>query len=129
MSTSTTDPSGDLSSPALTDEQRVARIQVLASHIWMVRTFLKHCEEAEEDDELRDVYRGLYDYLMALGGPVATAGPEGFLKMARKKARKLREATELFTDIQPEISSHTNFQMAVQSLTGAGEEIDRLLGS
>ncbi len=93
----------------------------------MVRTFLKHCEEAGEDDELRVVYRRLYDFMMALGGPVAASGPESYLKMARKKRRKLREALELFVEIQPEISSHTNFQMAVQSLTTAVGEIEGLL--
>ncbi len=112
---------------ALSDADKIARIEQLVSHIWMVRTFLKHCEEAEEDDELRDVYRLLYDYMMALGGSVAAAGPEAYLKMARKKLKKLKEGTELFVEIQPEISSHTNFQMAVQSLVTAVAEIRRLL--
>jgi cob(I)alamin adenosyltransferase len=113
----------------LSDADKVARIDQLVSHIWMVRTFLKHCEEAEEDDELRDVYRHLYDYMMALGGPVAAASPESYLKMARKKLRKLREATDLFVEIQPEISSHTNFQMSVVSLRAAVEEITQIVAA
>lgn len=108
-------------------QQTASRIEELVSHIWMVRTFLKHCEEAEEDDELRDVYRDLYDYMMALGGSVAKANDAAYLKMARKKLRKLREATELFSEIQPEISSHTNFQMALRSLQVAVREIEHLL--
>ena len=43
------------------DRQRVEEIDKLLSHVWMVRTFLKHSEEAEEDDELREVHRTLYD--------------------------------------------------------------------
>ena len=39
--------------PDLTDRQRVEEIDKALSHVWMVRTFLKHSEEAEEDDELR----------------------------------------------------------------------------
>lgn len=125
MTESASHPAG---TPPLSDADKVARIDQLISHIWMVRTFLKHCEEAEEDDELRDVYRMLYDYMMALGGPVAAAGPEAYLKMARKKLRKLKEGTALFVEIQPEISSHTNFQMAVQSLVTSVAEIRCLLG-
>lgn len=111
----------------MSNAEKAARIEQLVSHIWMVRTFLKHCDEAEEDDELRDVYRDLYDYMMALGGSVAGQGPESYLKMAKKKLKKLREACALFTEIQPEISSHTNFQMAVQSLQISVSEIETIL--
>ena len=50
----------------LTDGDYVEQIDLLLSHVWMIRAFLKHCEEAEEDDELRDVQRALYDYMLAL---------------------------------------------------------------
>ena len=108
-------------------KSRVRRIEELVSHIWMVRTFLKHSEEAGEDEELRAVYRGLYDFMMALGGPVAGAGDQAYLKMAKKKFRKLRESTGLLAEIQPEISSHTNFQMAVASLQVVTREVGELL--
>jgi cob(I)alamin adenosyltransferase len=111
----------------VSDADKQARIEELVSHIWMVRTFLKHSEEAEEDDELRDIYRELYDFMMALSGSVAAEGPASYLKMARKKFRKLRDATAQFEEIQPEISSHTNFQMAVRSLLVAVREIGQLL--
>ena len=45
----------------MTDEEKVPAIDDLLSHVWMVRAFLKHCEEAEEDEELREVPRALYD--------------------------------------------------------------------
>lgn len=111
----------------LSDEQRVRRIDELLSHVWMVRTFVKHSEEAEEDDELRDVHRDLYDYMLALGAPLQAGDHAKYLKTAKKKLKRLKAANELFTEIQPEISSHTNFQMAAQSLRLAVTRIVQLL--
>ncbi len=102
-------------------------IDTLLSHVWMVRAFLKHCEEAEEDEELRDVHRALYDYMLALGSPLKTGDAEAYLKMAKKKYSKLRKATELFQEIQPEVSAHTNFQMAAHSLSTAVKQVGDLL--
>lgn len=113
----------------MTDEQRVRRIDELLSHVWMVRTFVKHSEEAEEDDELRDVHRDLYDYMLALGAPLQAGDHAKYLKIAKKKLKRLNAANELFTEIQPEISSHTNFQMAVQSLRLAVAKIVQILES
>ena len=94
----------------MNDHDRMQTIDTLLSHVWMVRAFLKHCEEAEEDEELCDVHRALYDYMLALGAPLKAADAEAYLKAARKKYSKLKRATELFQEIQPEISSHTNFR-------------------
>jgi cob(I)alamin adenosyltransferase len=111
----------------MTDEQRVQKIDTLCSHVWMVRAFLKHCEEAEEDDELRDVQRALYDYMLALGAPLRDGDHAKYLKQAKKKLKKLRDADALFQEIQPEVSSHTNFQMAAVSLRIAVQGIGDLL--
>lgn len=112
----------------MTPHERMQRIDTLLSHVWMVRAFLKHSDEAAEDDELAGVHRDLYDYMLALGAPFKAGDADEYLRMADKKFSKLRRATELFREIQPEISSHTNFQMAVQSLTAAVAEIGALLG-
>ena len=108
-------------------DEVMKRIDTLLGHVWMVRTFLKHCDEVEEDDDLRDVHRALYDYMLALGATWKQQDAAAYLKQANKKLRRLREATRLFAEIQPEVSSHTNFQMANQSLAAAVEEIVRLL--
>ena len=117
------DASGDF------DANYVREIDLWLSHVWMIRAFLKHCEEAEEDDELRDVQRTLYDYMLALGGPLRDGDHRKYLKQAKKKLKKLRNANELFLEIQPEISSHTNFQMAAVSLNASVKRIAKLIES
>ncbi|MEX2188948.1 MAG: amidohydrolase [Pirellulales bacterium] len=111
----------------MTPTDRMRRIDTLLSHVWMVRTFLKHCDEAADDEELQEVHRDLYDYMLALGQSWKDQDAAAYLKQAHKKFRKLRDATKRFREIQPEVSSHTNFQMAAQSLAAAVEEIGGLL--
>jgi len=102
-------------------------IDAQLAHVWMVRAFIKHSEEAAEDDELAEVHRELYDFMLALGGPLKDANAEEYLKVARKKFGKLKKAAELFETIQPEVSQHTNFIMAVGSLKQAVGEVERLI--
>ena len=111
----------------MTADEAMRRIDVLLSHVWMVRTFLKHSPEAEEDEELRDVVRELYDYNLAVGAAWKENNSSEYLKLARKKYSKLRAAATDFAAMQPEISSHTNFQMAAVSLEAAVTEIGQLL--
>ena len=111
----------------MNNQEKAKAIDGLLSHVWMVRTFLKHSEEAEEDDELNEVFRSLYDYMLALGGPWQAEDYDKYIKMAKKKLKRLTAATELYTEIQPEISSHTNFQMAAQSLQLAVDQIVRII--
>lgn len=111
----------------MTPRETMDRIDTLLSHVWMVRTFLKHSEEAEDDEEIQQVHRVLYDYMLALGGPLNAADGDAYLRQAKKKLSKLKNATQLFLEIQPEVSQHTNFQMASQSLASAVEEIESIL--
>jgi hypothetical protein len=66
--------------------------------------------------------------MLALGGPLKAGDADEYLRLASKKFGKLRQAADLFREIQPEVSSHTNFQMAAQSLAAAVREIGELLG-
>jgi cob(I)alamin adenosyltransferase len=102
-------------------------IDTQLAHVWMVRAFLKHSEEAAEDDELAEVHRELYDFMLAVGGPFKDGNADEYLKLAHKKLAKLKRATELFLQIQPEVSQHTNFFMAAASLKAAVAEVERLL--
>ena len=111
----------------LNPDQAMRRIETLLSHVWMVRAFLKHSDEAQEDEELQDVHRALYDYQLALGAACREQNATEYLRVARKKISKLRGASDAFARIQPEISSHINFQMAVASLEAAVAEIGHIL--
>lgn len=113
----------------MNSETIMHRTDALLSHVWMVRTFIKHSEEVEDDPELGQVQRTLYDYLLALGSAWQAQDAEAYLKQARKKLSKLRHATKDFTKIQPEISTHMNFKMAVISLQTAVTEIESLLAA
>ena len=108
-----------------TDAMR--RIDAQLAHVWMVRTFLKHSDEASEDEDLREVHRTLYDCMLALGPAWEQQDADAYLKQMRKKLPKLNKATELFTEIQAEISAHTNFQMAARSLRQAVAEVEQIL--
>lgn len=106
---------------------RVRQIDAMLTHVWMVRTFLKHCDEAEDDEDLREVVRDLYDFILAVGPVDAVEDPNRYLKMAKKKLRRIRGATELYEAIQPEVSGHTNFVMAARSLRIAVDAIERII--
>ena len=99
----------------------------LLSHIWMVRAFLKHSDEAAEDEELAEVHRGLYDFMLALGPALDAKDASRYLRIARKKIGKLRAATQSFEELQPEISGHMNFRMAAKSLSIAVSKVSTLL--
>ena len=105
----------------LIDQVRAIDTQV--THVWMIRTFLKHADEAEDDEDLRAIVRDLYDFILAVGPLDEVEDPAVYLKMAKKKASKLRRATELYEEIQPEVSGHTNFVMAARSLRTAVDQI------
>lgn len=111
-----------------TPEESMQGIETQLTHVWMVRTFIKHSEEAGEDDELVEVYRALYDFMLSLGGPARSNDAQGYLTQARKKFSKLYRAKDLFVEIQPEIAAHTNFQMAAHSLSAAVDRIGQILG-
>src|SRR5262245_8331364 len=116
-----------MATDSLTELMRLVDTQL--AHVWMVRAFLKHSEEAAEDEELAEVHRELYEYMLALGGPLNEGNAGEYLKLAQKKYSKLRRATETFVRIQPEVSQHTNFCMAAASLAAAVSAVGSLLES
>lgn len=108
-------------------QQKMSDLDQQLSHVWMVRTFLKHSDEAAEDEELAEVHRDLYDFMLALGPSLDNGDHENYLKLANKKFSKLKNALRLFAEIQPEISGHMNFKMALKSLTLAVKRIAKIL--
>ena len=116
-------------SDAVDEEMNLVRaIDTEIAHVWMIRTFLKHADESQDDEDLRDIVRDLYDFILAVGPIDEVSDPKVYLKMAKKKLSKLRKATELYEEIQPEVSGHTNFQMAARSLRTAVDRIHAVLG-
>ncbi len=111
----------------MTPIERMRAVDAQCSHVWIVRTFLKHSEESEEDARLMPVVRELYDYCLSLGPTFTAQDAAGYLKLAGKKLSKLRAAAAEFRRVQPEVSAHTNFKMAVQSLEAAVEAIGKML--
>ncbi len=97
------------------------------SHLWMVRTFIKHSDEAVDDEELSEIARDLYDFILAVAPAKKAEDDEAYMKMAKKKFGKLTAAADLFAEIQAEVSSHTNFEMAAKSFTLAVARIGVLL--
>ena len=68
----------------------VVAIDRQVAHLWMVRTFLKHSDESEDDEELRGVVRDLYDFILAVG-PIDEVEDElVYLKMAKKKVTRIK---------------------------------------
>ncbi|MEM6980326.1 MAG: amidohydrolase [Planctomycetota bacterium] len=123
MTSSTTSNLDD----AMTDTDRVGAIDHQCTHIWMVRTFLKHADETEDDEDLRAITRDLYDFILAVGPLTDDTDTLKYLRMAKKKLRRLRGALELYEAIQPEVSGHTNFVMAARSLRGAVNAIESIM--
>lgn len=111
----------------MTPDERMQRIDDLLTHVWMVRTFLKHSEEIEDDEELAEVMRKLYDYTHSLGAAWSAQDSEAYLHQARKKLHRLRQATEQFAEIQPEVSMHMTYQMARRSLETTVQDVTALL--
>lgn len=111
----------------MTPMERMQAIDAQLAHVWMVRAFLKHSDESQTDKEIAEVHRELYDYMLALGAPLKAGDAETYLKVATKKFSRLRKTAKTFADIQPEVSSHTNFEMAARSLSRAVSELGGLI--
>jgi hypothetical protein len=113
----------------MTHEQAAERVSVLLAHLWMVRTFLKHAPEIEEDEELLDVPRTLFDSIRASEPARERGDLVEFLRRVRGKLPKLRRVAELLAREHKRVSDHTNFQMASASLTGAVARLEELFAN
>ena len=110
-----------------TQQEIVAECQRVMAHAWMVRTFVKHCEEVEDFPELMNAARVIFDTSRALETRVDD--PPAYLHMLRKKIGKLRQAAEQFRADAAQASTHMNFQQAVISLEACVERLETLLSA
>jgi hypothetical protein len=109
----------------ITPAEIVDRCQTIMAHAWMVRTFVKHSDEAEDFPELMNLARAVFDTARALETRVDD--PAAYLKMLTKKIGKLRAAAEQFRQDAPNASAHTNFQQAVISMDACVSALADLL--
>lgn len=113
----------------MTAEEAVRRLDVELAHLWMVRTFLKHADEIQEDEEFLDVPRTLFDYIRATEPARQRGDLVELLRRARGKLAKLRRAAEFFAAHYTRVTDHTNWQMAAASLTGSVAAIEAILAA
>lgn len=110
----------------MTPEQAVERFDVLLAQLWMVRTFLKHADEIQEDPELLDVPRTLFDSIRAVEPARERGDHAEYLNRLSGKLSKIRRVAELFQREYKRVSDHTNFQMAAQSLSGCVKQMEEI---
>src|SRR5262245_61115052 len=116
-------------SDLMTPEQAVERLNTILAHAWMVRTFLKHADEIQEDEAMLDIHRMIFDYVRAVEPASQRGDAMEYLHRARGKLSKLRRVAEFFAQEHRRVSDHTNFQMAAISLTGCVREIEEVLAA
>lgn len=110
-------------------DDAMERINTTLAHAWMVRNFLKHAEEIQDDAEMLAVPRMIFDYVRALEKSYQSKDYKDFFARAQGKLSKLRRVSETLTREQPRVSSHTNFLMAARSLAACVRAIDTVLQS
>ncbi|HEV3145100.1 MAG TPA: hypothetical protein VGZ47_14520 [Gemmataceae bacterium] len=110
----------------MTQEEAVARLEVVLAHLWMVRTFLKHAEEIQEDEELLDVPRTLFDSIRAVEPARERGDWQEYFRRLQGKLSKIRRVADLYQREYKRVSDHTNFQMAAQSLSGCVMEMEEI---
>ena len=89
----------------LTLEMIIKKCQETVAHAWMVRTFVKHSDEAEEYPELMGITRSVFDLACALENRVSD--PKDYLRMLGKKNESIPQSRySISVGIQKYLSSH-----------------------
>src|SRR5213592_3022629 len=81
---------------AMTPPEAVARLNTVLAHAWMVRTFLKHADEIQDNEDMLDVPRVLYDSIRAVEPAFQRGDTTEYLRRLKGKLPKLRKAAEYF---------------------------------
>ena len=113
----------------MSPSEAVERLQGVLAHLWMVRTFLKHAEEVQDDEELLDVPRTLFDSIRAVEPAYQRKDHADYLRRLKGKLPKLRRMAELLAAEYPRVSDHTNFQMASLSLTEGIRRLEEIFAA
>ena len=113
----------------MTGKEAMERLNTVLAHAWMVRTFLKHSEEIQNDEEMLEVHRMIFDYCRAVEPAYERKDVKDYLHRIKGKLPKLRKQAEFFAANFRRVTDHTNFQMAAASLTGCVKEIENVLSA
>ena len=113
----------------MTPEAAVARLNQILAHAWMVRTFLKHADEIQGNEEMLAVPRTLYDGIRAVEPAYQRGDVHTFLRRLKGKLPKFRKAAEYYTAHFKEFSPHTNFEMAALSLQGVVRAMEEIFAN
>lgn len=109
--------------------EAVERLNFVLAHLWMIRNFLKHADEVQEDEEMLDVHRLLYDSIRAVEPAHQRGDTAEFLRRLKGKLGKLRRSAEFFAREHKRVSTHTNFEMAAQSYLGAVRQMEDIFAA
>ena len=110
----------------MTPEDAVQRLNTVLAHAWMIRTFLKHADEIQENEDMLDVPRTLYDSIRAVEPAFQRGDTADFLRRLKGKLPKLRRVADYFNTHFREFSPHTNFEMAAISLLGVVRHMEEI---
>ena len=113
----------------MTPDEAMERLNVVLAHAWMVRNFLKHADEVQEEEEFLDVHRLLFDAIRAVEPSYQRKDTKEYLRRLGGKLPKLRKAAEFFQREHRRVSDHTNFQMAARSLRAAVTDVGAILAT
>ncbi len=113
----------------MSPEGAMERLNIVLAHAWMVRNFLKHAEEVQDDEEMLEVHRMIFDFIRAVEPSYQRKDAKEYLHRLRGKLPKLRRQAEFFATEYRRVSTHTNFEMAALSLIGCVRTIDEILAT
>lgn len=113
----------------MTPPEAVERLNTVLAHAWMVRTFLKHADEIQENEDMLDVPRTLYDSIRAVEPAFQRGDTADYLRRLKGKLPKLRKAADHFNAHFREFSPHTNFEMAAASLLGVVRQMEEIFAA
>lgn len=113
----------------MTPEEAVERLNVVMAHAWMIRNFLKHADEVQEDQEMLDVHRLIFDSIRAVEPSRERGDHATYLRRMKGKLPKLRKSSEFFSSEYRRVSTHTNFEMAALSYQGVVKHIEDILAA
>lgn len=111
----------------MSQEELISSIQGVLAHLWMIRTFLKHADEIQDDENMLEVPRTLFDYIRATEPAYQRADWPDFFHRLNGKFNRLRKANTYYQENFRTFSDHTNFQMAANSLAACVGRLQELL--